>query len=167
MLRTERGILPSRLRGRDGDGETGGRATLARMILGGWSRARYGALMPRLCGIVRTSSPTARVHNFRARKEKGEATIDPRRDTDDSSRIQRPDAGIFMTYPWRNFIPRQWIAGMYSVNNLIMSRGVVEHEWHSETLRGELQETIMVINNQMNSEINFRCVLLRMRLPRV
>lgn len=55
------------------------------------SRARYGVLMFRLCGIVRTSSPTTRVHNFHARRD-GKAQLSTL-DAGD------PGAGIFMTYP--------------------------------------------------------------------
>lgn len=43
---------------------------------------------------------------------------------------------------------------MYSVNNLIMSRADVQHEWHNETLRDRLQGMIMIIHSQMNSGIN-------------
>lgn len=91
MLRTERGILPTareRERWRANHpredhllGEEGG----------GESRARYGVLMFRLCGIVRTSSPTTRVHNFHARRD-GKAQLSTL-DAGD------PGAGIFMTYP--------------------------------------------------------------------
>lgn len=96
MLRTERGILTTE-KERDGGRETNERTTLARIIFwkgsegGRGSRARYGVLMFRLCGIVRTSSPTTRVHNFHARRD-GKAQL---------STLDAGDlgAGIFMTYP--------------------------------------------------------------------
>lgn len=49
--------------------------------------------------------------------------------------------------------------GIYSVNNLIMSGGVVQHEWHSETLQGELYRGDD-ISNQQSDEFRDKFVML-------
>ena len=121
MLWTERGILST-----EGGTEmerptTSERTTLADLLLGGWLCARYGVLMFRLCGIVRTSSRLQECTIFMRGGTRRGISIDPRRGRSRHGNIH--DVSVTKFYSPLMVCARE---DVYSVNNLIMPCGIVQ-----------------------------------------